>query len=1045
MFGKIRVWILAFALCVATAATVGARPAPSLFHLKHTSWTAEQGAPSNVEALAQTPDGFLWLGTASGLYRFDGVRFDRMSLPADNSITSQHVKALAVLSSGRLLVGFAQGQLAFLRGDRLTLIRTPLPPNPIRDIVQDHEGGIWVAHVGAGSGLARFYRGRWRQFGPESGLPLDWGLNLSVTPDDTVLVRSRAGLFAWHHGASRFESLPNEKSGRPLVIRDAAGAVWRLGVEGAVMLRRPDGRPGMPTVTKLPLQASASSGIAARDGSIWVATWATGLIRFRPAADRSVEVMTAEQGLSSNLTIALLQDREDNIWVGTANGLDQFRQVPIVREPAIPSAKNGFLIAPGSNGTVLITDFQTLYRTAPGGGVRTETLPKDGIEVACGGPDGSVMLGASYGFWQIVNGRLMALPAPPPPAPPATTRHLFQCITDSAGRTWYSAMSDGVIMYDRGRWTHFPLPKGMANNWAENMGIDRDGNPLIYLTGGPLMRFGGNGPTPFWSDATSRLGELRAIYPASGGLLVGQALGLSLVRNGRVQSLRKPWLESTIGLAQTDRDTWLLNSSGLVRIATADLYATFDDPGRNPPHRIFDQRDGLSGSVESFGKNNLIAGGDGRLWFITADQAESLDPNLAPPNRIKPNVVVTGVSVDGKSWPVDRPIRLGPGAHDLRIVFTATSLTIPSRVRFRYRMAGLNDAWKDPGSVREADFPNMGPGEYRFQVVAANNDGLWNDSGAVLQLSIRPAFYQTWWFFILLGLIVALVAYAAAMLVERQRQARERSLLKAQLGERERIARELHDTLLQGVQAIILNVHGVAKRLPPEHPERLSIDEALDRAETVLMEGRDSVRNLRPMSVNLSLADAVRQTAVLVLADSGTRFSLEVAGEETPLAVEVEEEIRRIASEALVNVVRHAGAAHVDIKLVYRETMVELRIQDDGRGFDGTHLPGLGSGHFGIQGMYERAAAIGAELTITSASGLGTAFDLILPVRGPRAGLFGWLFSRLGWRSRRRSAGRRGRKPRRGPSAAAARRRGHDVLATDPAGTAARLDETRYL
>jgi signal transduction histidine kinase len=988
MFGKITVWFVTVWLGFGAAFAAAPAPAPSLFDLKHVSWTVEQGAPTTIQAIVQSPDGFLWLGTPSGLYRFDGVKFDHVPIPFESGLHGQDIMALRVLASGDLLVGFDQGQTGLFAHGRWTKFANPLPPNPVRDLAEDQEGGIWVAHVGAGSGLARFFHGHWQQFGPESGLPLDWVWNVSVLPDGTILVRSRSGPFVRKPGSPRFESLPAGTGKSPLVVTDQQRTVWRISQEGAKILTRAGEDAPMATLIPLPLQATPHSALVARDGGIWITTYATGLIRLRPSEPAPVETMTRAQGLTSDLAISSFQDREGNVWIGTVNGLDQFRRESIVAEPSVPTALNGLMISRGAAGSVLVTDFNKLYPFPPRTTAASLPTPPDGFEVECAGPGDTIMIGTTYGFWQVAGGRLVPLPSPPPPAPPAQKRHLFQCMTDGQGRTWFTAMSDGAIMFDHGRWTHYALPRGRGDNWAKNIAIDADGMPLIYLENGPLLQFGPTGSRGIWEDRAGVMGEVQAIFVGSQELLLGSASGLTRVREGRASNLVKPWLQLTVGIARVGSDTWLLTGQGLVRIRTSDLDAAFDHPERDPPHRLFDYRDGMPGPIDPFGKSNLLLARDGRLWFITSDRLAYLDPAAIPSNPFRPAVVITGITADGRPLGGAESFHLPSGAHDLHVEFTATSLSVPSRVRFRYRLVGLDPTWKDIGTGREVDFPHLGPGDYEIEVVASNDDGVWSDRAATRHFSIAPAFYQTRWFAILVCLAIAMLAYGAALLVERQKRVRERSVLKGQLAERERIARELHDTLLQGVQALILSVHGVATRLPAGHPERPVIGDAVERAEIIAEQGRDSVHNLRTAATGIPLRETLEQLGRRLLS-TGTELDVATVGREQPLDEEVEDEIRKIASEAFVNVAKHAQARRVHLRLEYAPAGFSMRIADDGLGLAGEPSQADGR-HFGVRGMRERAASIGAEFEIGPAPGGGTVVLLSLRPHRLRTRLRRW-------------------------------------------------------
>lgn len=952
----------------------------SVFDYKHTRWTVEQGAPANIMAMAQTSDGFLWLGSMNGLYRFDGVRFDRVAMRAGGTPLSNGVMALLALKGGALLVGFEDGVLAVLRGGAFTRLRTPLPPDAIRGLAMDADGGVWVAHVGAGPGLAYLKGGRWSQFGPDQGLPLDWVWGVAVTGDGTVVARSRAGLYARTPGARRFTRMPLAGGARDLFLPDGRAGGWVIGDSNVIRVASPLATAATASAIPVTLAGFSKGASVDRAENLWVTTWAAGLVRIRTNSGPVVETMTAAHGLSSDLTISSFVDREDNVWVGGTNGLDQFRTASIIPERRIPAATDGLMIGSAGGGRVFVTDFKHIYRILGGGGVDRQALPPKGVEVACGAPDGSVMLGAGNEFWKLSNGRVTVLPKPPA----GEGRHLFHCIVDPTGATWFSAMGDGILKWAGGTWRHYPLPRSMERNWAALMAIGTDGNPLVYLNAGPLVRIDDRGMTPIWSTATGHMGQVTGMFQATDHLLLGGARGLTRLEKGSqrlLSGLDHPWLSSVVGIVETrSGDTWLLTASGLARIRTDVLAAAFDHPKATIPMRMFTYADGLPGASESWGKGNVVEAADGRIWLITSDRAAWIDPSRLPSNRRSPTVSITDFSVDGKAPPMGEAGSLGTGARDVAFRFTATSLTIPERVRFRYRLEGFDLAWRDPGTTREATYMHLGPGSYRFRVIAGNNDGVWNWTGTTVRFVIEPTFVQTGWFLALIGAFVALLAYGAAMLRTRQTVSRERSVLAGKVAERERIARELHDTLLQSVQGLILRFHALAIRVPDDRPERRLMEDALARADEILFEGRERVHALRTTATPYELSFVVRETAQSHLGGE-LPFTFSVSGKERAVEQSVGLEIQRIASEALFNALKHSGAASVEIDLRFDRETFTMRIADDGRGFDApTPEKRPAEMHFGLTGMRERAAAIGGTMIFAEGRPKGAVVTLVLPI-----------------------------------------------------------------
>jgi signal transduction histidine kinase len=330
----------------------------------------------------------------------------------------------------------------------------------------------------------------------------------------------------------------------------------------------------------------------------------------------------------------------------------------------------------------------------------------------------------------------------------------------------------------------------------------------------------------------------------------------------------------------------------------------------------------------------------------------------------------------------DEPLHLPVHTTDLAIEYGAGSLTVPERVRFRYKLEGSDREWQDVGTRREALYTNLRPGRYTFRVTASNNDGVWNDTGASIDFTIAPAFYQTRWFYALCALACAAVLAALYRMRMHQVASQVRSRLEARLAERERIARELHDTLLQGIQGLIWRFQAATDRIPPGDPARHLMEQSLDRADELLGESRDKVKNLRPAAIDAKdLAEALAAEAEQLALEHPAEFRVSVQGASRELHPIVREEGFLIGREALSNAFRHARAGRVEAEVSYGNTAFHVRIRDDGDGISAAVLDAGRPGHFGLIGMRERAQKLGAQLDVWSKPGAGTEIDLRVPAR----------------------------------------------------------------
>ena len=333
--------------------------------------------------------------------------------------------------------------------------------------------------------------------------------------------------------------------------------------------------------------------------------------------------------------------------------------------------------------------------------------------------------------------------------------------------------------------------------------------------------------------------------------------------------------------------------------------------------------------------------------------------------------------------PAYRELTLPKGSSDLQLAFTALSLAMPERVRFRYRLEGVDPGWQEAGARRAAFYTKLAPGSYRFVVTAANEDGVWNPDGAAIHITIPPLFTQTRWFIALLAALGALALGGLYALRVRRLEARLHDRLQVRLRERVRIARGLHDTLLQSVQSLIMFFDRQAQALPCDAQERKKIEQTLELADQLMIEGRDYIMELRSGDAPGDLAAVLADYGGVLL---GGRLYTSVRGQPRSLLPQVHSEVHAIAREALFNAARHAQAGRIDLILEYGADSFTLRIQDDGLGMaDRTTHDGARTharpGHFGLPGMRERATAIGAVFSVDSMPGQGTAIRLSLDAK----------------------------------------------------------------
>ena len=422
--------------------------------------------------------------------------------------------------------------------------------------------------------------------------------------------------------------------------------------------------------------------------------------------------------------------------------------------------------------------------------------------------------------------------------------------------------------------------------------------------------------------------------------------------------------------------------AGVIHIPAGQLALAQEDASYQVKHDLFDFLDGLPGTPAQFRPiPSAVLGSDGRIWLATTSGVVSVEPNRIQRNPLPAPVSIRQLKANGNSYASWETPTLQPHTESVQIDYTGLSLSIPERVRFRYRLEGVDNDWQEAGGRREAFYTRLGPGKYRFQVIAANNDGIWNEEGDSLEFSIAPAFYQTSWVVILCVAAFLLLLYLLYMLRLKQLASHIRSRLHERHLERERIARELHDTLLQGIQGLILRFQAVTESIPVQEPARAAMERALDRADQVLVEGRDRVLELRAASTySGDLEQVFTQLGEDLRQDQAVAFRVSSQGAPQSLDPIVRDEIFRIGREALFNACRHANASLIEVEILQNRDELRLRFLDDGRGVDAKVMEAGGKpGHWGFSGMRERAERIGGRLSIWSRSGSGTEVELRLP------------------------------------------------------------------
>jgi signal transduction histidine kinase/ligand-binding sensor domain-containing protein len=983
----------------------------------HQSWTEESGAPAPVLAIAQGRKGLLWLATGEGLYRFDGMSFERIE-PHGTLVAGDYPTTVFVARNGDVWTYFKEsrrfaiyhaGVLHFLDGPPAVTSDGKAADDDTAWIItfaEGADGAIWALTANFDAQALRFKNGEWERFDAARGLQRDNGLSMVVADDGAVWISQTRSVSRLAPGGTRFElfrRFPHASNSRLSV--DPDGRIWTSERRGSYPLTGAGGRGAPPSIRAYyPTDDAQIRGapLFDRAGNLWIATLYDGVQRVASADPRGpptgdakslVETFHSSVGLSSEVTKQIFEDREGDLWVGTEMGLDEFRPAKVRFEPALtlPAAFGDKLTA-SDDGSVYIGEARAIYRVRPGGEPEPVLPVSTEPQSICQAPDGAlgIVLENQVIVWK--NGRILQRVNRP-----NREGISYDCAFDKYGAFWYSSRDGGLNRYRNGRWDEVLRPAGGSlpttlERDAHGGLIVQYGRQLAWIDG-PAIRF-----TPL--DFGAGDPKVLTLYGApNGDVFAAGIFGLTRYRKGRSQTI---WAE---GVAESNRingvvlmpdgDIWLAYPSKLARIGASALERAFKTHKFPPPEESLGAVDGLTSGPNSHSQRSLVRGGDGRLWIATESGTLSLPPERSKYGRLPPGVAVTSLTVDNRAYRDPGTLELAAAPSHIEIDYAVLSFADPRHAKVRYRLEGYDQAWIDPGTRRQAFYTNLAPGTYRFRVIGANDEGVWNRAGSEVSFEIPPTFVQSRWFFglcIALALIVLWLAYRLRMA---QVARRIRTRLEERLGERERIARELHDTLLQSVQGLILRFQSVANRMPPDEPSRTLLESALKRADDVIIDGRNSVRGLRAGDGQGDLLALLRELVDSAGFTPPIPVRAVVEGRPRPLHPLVVTEIRRIVAEALFNVARHAQASSVDVAITFGDWHLDIEIRDDGVGIAEPVLArGEREGHFGLVGMRERAQRIGGTLTIDSRARKGTDVMLRLPAR------LAYAHRAAGWRSR---------------------------------------------
>jgi ligand-binding sensor domain-containing protein/signal transduction histidine kinase len=1006
---------LGSALFCTAISSLALDPHQSVRHYGYQSWQTDNGLPQNtVHAVLQTRDGFIWLATEGGLVRFDSLNFVVFTHKDTPQLGSDLIYSLMEDSSGTLWIGTSSGVTRY-RGRSFQAIAQPegSQAGAVWALHKDRSGTIWALTA---TGLVRFDGHRFRSaagvpplseasrmldgaygdlwLGTSNGLyHAEWGdvrrfqpagqaaAVQALTLDKTgrVWAGMQNGLEVCAAEKCDLVTLPRAtlaSSNVAALTVDAAGTIW-IGT-GAGLIRDDGTR-----MTSYAEQDGLPSGIVQllfcdREGSLWVGTGA-GIAR---VVNGEIEAFTPKEGFSSNVILSILEDREGNLWLGTESG-----GVDILRDRTFTTytAQNG--ISDDHIRAVYQDRAGTVWLGTSGGGLdyaKTDRRNKDGftaLTTADGlssnvvlsivsGPNGDLWLGTPDGLDHMHDGKITVFTS----ADGLADDFVRSLFFDTQGTLWIGTRR-GLSQLKGGKFTSYSAIDGLGSDLVGAILQADDGSLWISTLGGLTRWQHGQFINYTEKDGLSNHTITALHQDADGTLWIGtMGGGLNRWRHGVFKAIasKNDALPETIYSILEDNSghLWMSSNAGIFRANREELNRYADGAASTVRVTPYGVADGMRVNEASSGGHPAAWRlEDGELWFATLKGAATVDPAHLATNRVPPLMSVERLSVDDTPQIVRDTVTIPPGGRRFAFEYAALSFAAPQKVRFRYKLDGFDHDWIDAGTQRTAYYTNLPPGSYTFQVLACNNNGVWSVAPASLAFRLQPYFYQTLWFYLLLLLTAGLLWYAGY----RWRMRQVESRFNAVLAERNRIAREIHDTLAQGFVAVSVQLQIVSRLLGNSTDAvRQHLSQAQDLVRHGLDDARKAIWELRSQSVeNKDLAAQLSKMADRVTAGTEIRTEVRVNGTYRPLPGKVEDELVRIAQEAVTNAVRHADPNRVEIQLRFSGKRVELSVEDNGRGFSGEPLS-TQDGHFGVTGMKERAQQIGGTLTVSSNPGQGT-------------------------------------------------------------------------
>ncbi|MGA9861144.1 MAG: two-component regulator propeller domain-containing protein [Terriglobales bacterium] len=1021
-FPALLVWSFAVS-CTAPAGALD--PNRQISQYAHTAWRIQDGFFSGTpQAITQTKDGYLWIGTEAGLVRFDGVRFVPWTAPEGKQLPSTRIHSLLGASDGSLWIG-TPGGLA--NWNHLELVNISGSPAFIETIVQDPGGTVWVTRskVRDDAGpLCEVTGGALRCHGAGEGISFAYAQPLFRDALGNMWMGSSLGLCRWKPGESKTYIDKALKQAKGLA---GVGAILAGDDVSVLVGMKRSGRglglqqlwegnwkdyvlPGMDGT-----QLEVAAMLKDRDGGLWIGTGNHGIYRVH---DGKADHFSGADGLSSDAVQGFYEDREGDIWVATSRGIDRFHETRVVsfsiREGLTSEDVDSVLAA--RDGTVWIGNSRALDVLRQGKfsaiGQRNG-LPGRLITSLLEDHEGRLWVGIDNGLSVHEHGQFRAVNKPD-----AKPVGVVTAITEDLDHNIWAATTQPALfrIQDLGVREEIAPPRIPR---VLSLAADPKDGVWLGLANGDLARYrrGQLDIMPTSRPVKHPIGNL--MVESDGSAWGATQDGLLRWKEGKEEILNShnglP-CDNVFALVKDKRGAlWLDTQCGLVVIEASELNRWWEQPDVKLNVRTLDVFDGAQPGLTNF-RPEASKSPDGKLWFANENILQVVDPEHLQANGVPPPVHVEQIIADRKKYLARDGLQLRARTRDVEIEYTALSLVVPEKVRFRYKLEGHDTDWQDPLERRQVFFTDLPPGNYRFHVIAANNDGVWNNAGDTTAFSILPAFYQTTWFRLCCVMAASGILWLLYALRLRRLAASIQARFDERLEERARIARDLHDTLLQGIFSASIHFDVANNRLPADSPAKSTVERGLELLKQVSEEGRNALRALRsPQSASDDMEVALSRLRTEFAFPDSVDYRVATLGEPRGLRPQIRDEGYLIAREAVVNAFRHSKASAIEVEVNYTSRNLVIQVRDNGRGIDAQVLKTGREGHWGLASMRERAEKIGAKLELLSRVNAGTEIRFAIPGKlafeeTPPSRFRKWFMTLYpGWGKRRAEESREGR------------------------------------